>query len=211
MKKHEKKEVQEAELKAGIKDMSPLKKLEYFWMYDKWVIALVIGIIVLAIGGYRWYEHSKIQEILSIAAVNSMVEDTESLEAEILEMVGTGGKYEEVAVYSNFSGNNETGELEYYSQMTFVSHAAAGTLDVVLMPKSFAEKLDETGYFDSLEEVFGEDYDAVADYVSGNCLDLSETGLSEKFGMGDSIYVGVLGTSKHKENVTKYILSILGK
>ncbi len=209
MKKREKKEIQEAELKAGLKDMSPLKKLEYFWMYDKWVIGLVIGLIVLAVGGYQWYDHSKVQEILSVAVVNCMLEDTDGMEEEIKEVLGAEGKYEDVVFNVSFTADAETGELEYYSQVAFFSQAAAGAIDVLLMPESVAENLDEVGYFEDLSTILGEDYAAVEKYAVGNCLDLSEFSLGEKYGLGDSVYFGVLVQSKQKENAGKYLLSLV--
>ena len=47
--------------KEKLQGMGFKKKMEYFFMYYKWVPILIVGVIAAAVGGYNRYEHAKIE------------------------------------------------------------------------------------------------------------------------------------------------------
>ena len=104
--------------KEKLKGMGIGKKLEYIWMYYKPVIFGVIAAIALVFGVRDYYEGLKVKTVLSVAVVDSRIEDTDSTAEEIKEQLGyEGDKYSRVEINVNMTSNEDGDGLEYYAQM----------------------------------------------------------------------------------------------
>lgn len=90
--------------KEKLKGMGIGKKLEYIWMYYKPVIFGVIAAIALVFGVRDYYEGLKVKTVLSVAVVDSRIEDTDSTAEEIKEQLGyEGDKYSRVEINVNMT------------------------------------------------------------------------------------------------------------
>ena len=65
------------------------------------------------------------------------------------------GKYEQVSVIGNFSTDQTGKDLEYYSQMSFMTQMQAGTLDVVIMPETMYKTESRKGILENMGTVLG--------------------------------------------------------
>ena len=74
--------------KEKLKGMGPGKKLQYIWMYYKPVMFGILAAIVLAFVLRDWYINAKTKTVLSIAAVNSQLSDTDDIEKQVEEFLG---------------------------------------------------------------------------------------------------------------------------
>ena len=63
-----------------LKGMGTGKKIQYIWMYYKPVMFGILAAIVLAFVLRDWYINAKTKTVLSIAAVNSQLSDTDDIE-----------------------------------------------------------------------------------------------------------------------------------
>lgn len=196
--------------KEKIQGMGFQKKMEYFFMYYKWVPLLIIGVICAGIGGYRWYEHAKIENILSVVTVNAKSQDFTEKQEEIRKVLGAESKYEQVSVLGNFATDQTGKDLEYHSQMAFMTQLQAGTLDVVVMPESMYKTESRKGILEDMGTVLGEDaYKNFAGYENGDCVIIDDTDFIEEYGLVyNEAYVCVLKNSLNQENAAKWILSL---
>lgn len=196
--------------KEKIKGMGFQKKMEYFFMYYKWVPILIIGVIIAVVGGYRWYEHAKIETVLSVSAVNTKAQDFTEEQEKIRKILGAEGKYEQVSVIGNFSTDQTGKDLEYYSQMSFMTQMQAGTIDVVIMPETMYKTEQRKGILENMGTVLGEEaYKNFAGYEKGDCVIITDKDFIEDYGLVyDEAYVCVLKNSLNQENAAKWISSL---
>ncbi|MDO4600707.1 MAG: hypothetical protein Q4B37_00345 [Eubacteriales bacterium] len=195
--------------KEKIKEMSFKKRMEYFFMYYKWVPILIIGVIIAAVGGYSWYEHAKIENVLSVVAVNTMTQDFTERQEEIRKTIGKEGKYDSVSILSNFATDPEGKDFEYRSQMAFMAQMQAGALDVMIMPESMYRTESKKGILENMGTVLGEDYKKFDGYENGDCVIIKDKEFIEDYGLvyGEA-YICVLKNSLNQENAAKWILSL---
>ncbi len=196
--------------KEKLQGMGFKKKMEYFFMYYKWVPILIIVVIIAVVGGYRWYEHAKIETVLSVSAVNTKAQDFIEEQEKIRKILGAESKYEQVSVIGNFSTDQTGKDLEYYSQMSFMTQMQAGTLDVVIMPESMYKTESRKGILENMGTVLGEDaYKNFAGYENGDCVIITDKEFIENYGLVyDEAYVCVLKNSLNQENAAKWISSL---
>lgn len=196
--------------KEKIQGMGFQKKMEYFFMYYKWVPILIIGLILAAVGGYRWYENAKIENVLSVAVVNTMTQDFTEKEEALRHTLGREGKYDDVSILSNFATDAEGTELEYYSQMSFMTQMQAGTIDVMIMPEGLYQSESRKGILENMETLLGEDvYKRFDGKEKGDCVIITDEEFIEDYGLVyDEVYVCVLRNSLNQENAAKWISSL---
>ena len=195
--------------KEKLQGMGFKKKMEYFFMYYKWVPILIVGVIAAAVGGYNWYEHAKIENVLSVVAVNTMTQDFTERQEEIRKVLGKEGKYDSVSIIGNFATDQEGKDFEYRSQMAFMTQMQAGTLDVMIMPESMYKTESRKGILENMGTVLGEDYKKFAGYENGDCVIITDQEFIEDYGLVyDEAYVCVLKNSLNQENAAKWILSL---
>lgn len=196
--------------KEKIKGMGFKKKMEYFFMYYKWVPVLVIAVILAAVGGVRWYEHAKIKNVLSIAVVNTMGQDFTEREEEIKEVLGTKDKYDDVSILNNFATDQDGKDLEYYSQMAFMTQVQAGSLDVLIMPEAMYETEKKKGILEDMGKILGEEaYQSFDGHEKGDCVVINDAEFKEEYSLVyDEAYICVLKNSFNQENAAKWIKSL---
>ena len=197
--------------KEKIRGMGMKKKLEYFWMYYKWVLVCVIVGILAIRGGMDWYRNAKTETILSIAPVNAGSFETEATEQKVREILGSDGEYEQVSIYTNLMTTGEKGEFEYTSQMAYIAQTQAGTMDVLLMPENVYEHYAPEGCFADMKEVLGEETcDALGDLVQKDCVVATGNSLGEDFGISyEPVYISVMFNSENMENAAAWIKSVV--
>ena len=192
--------------KEKIKGMGLEKKIQYLWMYYKFVLFGLIGLIILGFVIRDWYENSKIESILTISVINGGLSEPELLEEEIRTLLGTTDKYEEVQISTSLNTDSTGKELDTNSQMVFVAQASVQGIDVLLAGEELLQGLTEADYLTELDQVlspetlekFGED--AKTYYV---CLD-GNKGL-ESLELGYPVYAAVLVNAKHPENAAVWL------
>ena len=195
--------------KEKFKAMGFKKKLEYLWMYYKWVLVCVIVGIMAVRGGISWYHNAKMETILSFAPVNSIDFDVEQTERNVKEILGSKGEYEQVTILTNLITAGKKGELDYNSQMAFVAQVQAGTIDVMLMPEDIYRTYSSEKSFADMKEVLGEDaLSTLGDFVRKDCVVVTEDSLAEEFGLVyEPVYISVMCNSGNKENAARWIMS----
>ncbi len=190
--------------------MSLTGKLEYLWMYYKWVLLIVIAVIFVVVYGINWYRESKIKNILTIAPVNCVLYDTEELTDQIMKTLEADPATQEVTVMTNLTADEKTGDFDYYGQIAYITHIETKSLDIVLMPESTAKILDGQDVLLPLDQLFDQaQYEARKDNIRHNCLVMEDASLAETFMIGyEPVYVGLIANSKNKETALKWILSL---
>ena len=199
--------------KEKIKGMGMKKKLEYFWMYYKWVLVLVIVGILAIRGGIDWYHNAKMETILSIAPVNSINLDTETTAQKVKETLGAEGEYEQVSITTNLMTSSESGEFDYNSQMAYVAQISASAIDVLLMPENVYQNYASEDAFVDMQEVLGAEVcEALGDAVQEDCVVVTDDSLAEDFGISyEPVYICVMCNSENMENAAKWITSVAVK
>lgn len=196
--------------KQKVKEMSFLGKLEYIWMYYKPAIFSVIGVIILFCIGRNIYESSKYETVLSINVINGGMLDSDVLQEEAREILGTTDKYQTVEVGSNFTTGPNEAELDMYSQMAFVAKVESWALDVLILPEPLCEDLNKEGMLADMKELLGEElYESFGESACGNYLRFTDGKLNEKMDLYyDPVCVGVLANSRNMEYAKQWIASL---
>ncbi len=170
----EKEKRDKEELKQQLRDMNFSQKLEYFWMYYKWVIVCAIAAVFVIAFGIDWFKSLEDRTVIGIIAGNCFA-PAESAEEEIKEILGTDDPHDKVELRTTVSVNSETGELDYYSNMAFLAVYSSGNLNLIVMPEVGAEKMREAVEWVSLDEVFGpEEADQYRQYEDNGIIRLPE-------------------------------------
>ena len=200
--------------KEKLKGMGPGKKLQYIWMYYKPVMFGILAAIVLVFVLKDWYINAKTKTVLSIAAVNSQLSDTDDIEKQVEELLGvTEDKYSKVQISVNITTDATGGNLDYYAQTAYMTQVQAGTLDVMLMPEQLYDSLNTEGIFLNLEELLG-------DHVFGKFgtqsdqthITIKDSRLAEEFGLSyDSITIAVPASAPEQKNAAKWLESLISE
>ena len=212
--KHEsdltKKEKRELE-RQKLSSMSLGGKLQYIWAYYKAPIFGLIGVIVLLSVIKDAYDNSKIDTALSITVIDSLGSDYETAQKDVETVLGVeDDEFQTVTLEQNLNTVEGGEELDAYGQMALVTKIQANAIDVMVMPESYYEGLDDSMYFAEIEEVLGEEtYASFGDDGDRYHITISSGEFSEKFGIPyDPICIAVLANSENKENAAKWIASL---
>lgn len=144
--------------KEKLSTMNWKGKLEYIWAYYKAAIFGVIGFFVLIGVLLNIYENSKYEDILSIGVANSAVIDsTETTEKKLLELFGSGDKYERVNVDTSYTFGDDLTTADSNIVMKFTTIIAAQGMDVFLCNKEIFEAYDHQDMFEDLSELLSEE------------------------------------------------------
>lgn len=199
--------------KQRLKGMGPGKKLQYIWMYHKPQIFGIIGVIILIFVCKDWYENAKMQEILSIYIVNAGMSETEPMETELKELLGSTDQYEYVEVNGGLSTDADMTEFEYNSQMAFVAKMQAQTIDILMTSEEMCEKLQEQEMFAEMSDILDEDtLAAFGENADQYYLRLTEDQLPEEIELPYSpACVAVLANTKNMDNAVTWISSLVGE
>lgn len=199
--------------KEKIKGMGFKKKLEYFWMYYKWVLIVVIALIVGGKLGMDWYHNLQIDTVLAISVVNSSMTDSEAVTEEIKKVLGCeGDEYSSVEIAGNLTTGQDGTEFDYYAQMAYSTQVQARGIDVLIFPESLYERANSSGIFDNLENIMDEETKAaLGDRLKGDYITFGpESSLGEELGVYyQPVCLAVPASAKNTENAVKWIADLV--
>ena len=115
-----------------------------------------------------------------------------------------------MCIRDSFTTDQTGKDLEYYSQMSFMTQMQAGTIDVVIMPETMYKTESRKGILENMGTVLGEEaYKNFAGYEKGDCVIITDKDFIEDYGLVyDEAYVCVLKNSLNQENAAKWISSL---
>lgn len=185
-------------------------RLEYLWQYYKAVLVAVIAVVLVVYTVAVMIRGAMQDTLLSIVVVDSEITSDEAaseLEKGILDIIGTGGKYDHVeTVLTATSVENDENIMKLR-----VSLSTAGEADVVVCGESVYEEYASQGAFADMEEVLGDEYDSCAGYMTDGQVDLTkcpESFLNRYAGYSPA-YLCVLSHSEHTENAAALIKAVI--
>lgn len=197
--------------KEKIKDMGVGRKLEYLWMYYKWVLFALIGAVFLVWAGMDWYENAKMETELAIAAVNAGQGDTETLCEEIKEMLGYEDEYSRVSIISNLTTEQDGKAFDYHAQVAYITQLQTKEIDVLVFPESLYESANIDHIFMDMKDVLDEKtLAAFGDMVKGDYLVVPNSMLDERMGIPyDPVCMAVPSNAEDIENASKWLASLV--
>lgn len=198
--------------KEKLKGMGLKKKLEYIWMYYKVAIFGFIGILLAIYIGVDLYQNAQIETVLSISVVNAGLSEFEPVEAEIKEQLGydPDDKYSEVSIITNLSTDSTGEKLDYNAQMAYMAQLQAQNIDVMVMPESLRQDIEDDEVFADLSEVLGEEICAAfGENFHENYITITDSQIIESIGVSyEPVCIAVMVNSLHQENAAKWIASL---
>ena len=205
----EKEKREKEELKQQLHDMNIGQKLEYFWMYYKWVIVCVIAAVFIGIATADWIRNAQDRTILGIMAANSYT-PLETAEEEIKEILGETDAHDRVDITGTISFDPEKGTLDYYSQMAFLANLANRDLDLIFLPEIGIESVKDALAPVSLEDLFGDEAEKYRDSYVDGFLRLPEGNEAARlFSLGyEPVWAVVVDGGNNTENAAE-ILKVL--
>lgn len=189
-----------------IKGMGFKKKIEYFVAYYKWVLVLVICLGFAANLFWTMYSNSRMNTILALSIVdcNNYISyiEPEELEAQLLEVLGTGEKYEQVVL-----DTSATSQDTYEAGMKMMVVVSVAENDVLICNREMYDKYDELEGFLDWKEVLGEDYEKYEPYMTDGVPDLSksEKWVSEGMTSYEPTCVAIMVTAKNVDNAVRML------
>ena len=201
----------EAALRAGIKDLPPKKKLEYFIMYYKWVIVLVIAVIIAIPSIVQWIQNIRTKVFLNVAVVNGFYTDVDAIVADIEDTLDLKGKYETASVLANVTADSESGELDYYAQMAFVAQVQARTIDIFIVPEALGKSLEAQETLATFGDLFDAKTLEELGLKANECLvELEDSPINESLLVNYSpVYAAVFIGSQNMENAKAWLMHLL--
>lgn len=197
------KEKRQAELEK-LRGMSLGEKAGYLWTYYKiWLLVPVILIFVIW-QGMQIYHNMQEVELLSVGVVDTNLnteEGQEAFESDLLELLGTGGENEVIALDTGLSSGDDSA-----SAMKRATVLGAGTLDLMICGEELYDSYDAQGAFDDWEEILGEDYGKYESYFVDGRLDLSRSAKWDSYGLViyEPVYAGALVSSENTEALRQF-------
>lgn len=198
------KEKRQEELKK-LESMNFKGKVAYILEYYKWVFALIVVLILVINLGTQIYHNAQKIELLSIAVVdmNYMQEEgIDSLEADLLEKLGTGDKNEVITTDTSVTSSDD-----YNSSMKMMVVMATGSTDILICGDTTYDNYQGQEAFLTWEEILGDEYSKYEQYMTKGCLDLTKCKNWEKYDLVyyEPVYAAVVASSKQQENCIEFL------
>ncbi len=182
------------------------QKVEYFWDYYK-VVFVVLFVVILGVGTiWTMFENSRKECLLSVVVVDGAeqnIQAEEKVEQELLQIVGSGKKYEEVHFDLSPSSNEISGNVV----KTAIALSPIEENDIAICNLDTYKKFSEQGGFKSWESVLGENYKKYEPYIKQGAIDISCSEKWQELGLTtySPAYACVLKEGKHMEQVIKML------
>jgi hypothetical protein len=205
---------------VDLKSMSRKEKIEYIWDYYKFHI--ISGIVVIAVlASFIHGQLTKIEYVVNVTMIGNAVSEPkrEELERKFTSLVVKEGEQRKQALIDVIT--TDKSELSYEMMQKFVVRIAAGEIDVVILDKGNFNSFVKQDMFLPLEsitqinlsdikqdkiEASGSNNKAVyAISVEGD-KGLEDMGYNTK-----NKVLGIIASSKHKDNGIKVLKDILAK
>ena len=154
-----------AQEKEKTKDMTPKKKLEYFFSYYKVEAFIVLVVLCLIAGGIFAIDNMTNTRILYIAVSDSEANLEQNLQfaEEFKQYIGNNRRKDKVSVDSNLSvlGTNEDEFSEFYEyHEKSIVLLGAGIVDVYVCEKAYVDFLEDYEDILPVREALGEELSA---------------------------------------------------
>lgn len=198
--------------KEKLKGMGLGKKLEYIWMYYKPAIFGVIAAIALVFAVRDYCENAKMDTVLAVSIVNCTTNETTMLAQEIKEDLGfEDDRYSCVEIGVNLTTNTDGNEFDYYAQMAYVTQVQAGSLDMIVMPEALYKNLNESGAFDDILALVGEEtWKLFGEQTDTKHLLLTDDELIEKMGIAyEQACIVIPVNAPNKENAAEWLRTMV--
>lgn len=196
-----------------LKGMTWREKIVHIWAYYKPLLIAVLVIIIAADITIDAVQEARMEDLLciGIADANSVdytnmtqqTDEYEALEKELLELLGSGSKYERVTIDTGIM--TWAGETTGYEKISTM--IGAEKLDILICREAVHQTYKAQDLFADLETVLGEDYSRYEAYMTDGAIDLS---LSEKWMEGSwvrysPVYMDVIADCGNYEQVKVFL------
>ncbi len=203
-----------------LKGMSLRKKCQYIWAYYKIIFVILLIIVAMISIGVTMYRNSKIEEVLYIAGVDSVIsDDTMDYIEEFKERMELDDRYEAILLDTGYISDTESSEYGMSSAIKMTTMIAAQQMDVLFVPRETGDTYMEQGYFKDLREVLPEELLAEVEdlLVEGVNAETGETAaygirmegnekiLPEEYFYGDDVVLSIVTNTEHLDMVISFI------
>lgn len=193
-----------------LKEMGLGGKLQYIWMYYKGAIFGLIGCMILLCLLADVYKNAQKETLLAISVFDAGASDVDAFSESVKKVFDTEDPNQVIELTSSYVSDADTGGLDYYSQMAFVTQVQAQTLDVLILSEEACEIYEEEGYLADLKELLGEEvYDSFGDSIDGCHLELPQEEIGEGLTLPyEPACIAVMVNSPRSENAAQWIASL---
>lgn len=137
-----------------VRNLKGRKRLEYLWNYYKFILVIIVAVILFVYVICVMVQGSKGNTVLSVVIVDAVQTDekaAETLENQILEVLGTEGEYDRVEiVLSATSGQTDDEIAKLRVALSVVAEA-----DIVICNEDVYEEYKAQGAFADTEKLSG--------------------------------------------------------
>lgn len=185
-----------------IKAMKWGERLDHLWTYYKsMLVVLALGIMGISII-FSAIKGALTDQLLVLGISDAnyylMHEELDALQADLLETLSKGKRYETVEMDTTFSSDTE----DYYAMTKFNTIVAAGDLDVMICGQAISENLIGQDALEDWEDVLGEHYAKYEPYITEYGLELSKSPVWDPlWDFSDPTYVVVLYSYENPEGI----------
>lgn len=197
--------------KKKLSTMNKKEKIAYIWEYYKLAIFGVIGFIAVIIVVLQIYEHSKYENLIYMGVVNSSFsENLEEAQKEILDVVGTGDKYEEAYIDTSLMMGRNVRDAEPVINMKFQTQIAARAIDILLCNEGIWKDYEKLGFFADLSELIPEEEWEEYGISKGDTkMKLENSRFLNKYNLvlykEGYCYATIIANSKHMDEAVKML------
>ena len=126
-------------------------KWEFFKNYylGKIVVGVIVAALLISLGWNIFKPRPETVFNISVSDLALSETEVETLQAEVMTLLGCDGKKQTVETYNNMFLITDS----YNSMQFFVVHLASGELDVIFMPQQVFEGLAPNSYFMPVTDV----------------------------------------------------------
>lgn len=189
-----------------VKSLKGKKRLEYLWTYYKFVLLIILIAVLILYIAMNSYHHLTQKQLLSAVIVDmdrSCQNNADSLQKELLELLGSGDEKEIVKVDTSVSSQEDA---ETTMKLT-ISLSENGGNDVVICNSDVYEEFLAEGAFWDWKDILGDDYDRYRPYIKGAAIDLSKSKKwkERSYVLYEPAYLCILNKTEQLENIKKFL------
>ena len=195
-----------------IRKLKGKERLDYLWLYYKWVLAAVLFIVMAVYAVGVMITNSLDDTLLSIVVVDASAVSEEAsaeMEEDILDIIGTGGKHDHVEVVLSATSAQTQDSVAKLR----VSLSTAGEADLVVCGQEVYEEYGAQGAFADMKDVLGSEYDYYEEYMTDGQIDLTKCPGSflDKYVEYSTAYLCVLTHSERMEEAAEVIQAVVSE
>ncbi|MGN1141570.1 MAG: hypothetical protein ACI4TF_10240 [Oliverpabstia sp.] len=194
-----------------IKELKGKNRWEYLWMYYKPVLGIIASVILILGTGGTMIQNGRQKTVLSIVVVDADRENIEafdSIEQELMRVLGSGKRGEQVVIDTAATSNQDD---ESIMNVT-IKLSTAGENDVVICNTKIYERFNSQGIFADWKEILGDEFEEFRPYIEGNALNLTKSYIWNAGGYVQykPVYLCVLERSENQEKASELAKYFIG-